>query len=211
MRYGGVILCGGQSRRMGYPKALLPFGPELMLQRVARVLGEVVSPIVVVAARGQEVPDLRDDVIVVRDRRENRGPLEGLCAGLAALAGQADAAFATSCDAPRLRTPFVRRMLQFVEGHDIAVPRSGGYEHPLAAVYRTSLITSIERLLAADRMRPVFLFEDADTRFVDEVELRQVDPGLVSLQNLNDPQAYLAALEDEGYTPTPEVLAAMKQ
>ena len=51
-------LCGGKSTRMGVPKATLPFGPETMLQRVVRLLGTVVSPIVVVAARGQELPEL---------------------------------------------------------------------------------------------------------------------------------------------------------
>ena len=45
---GGIVLCGGKSTRMGVPKATLPFGPETMLQRVVRLLGTVVSPIVVV-------------------------------------------------------------------------------------------------------------------------------------------------------------------
>src|SRR3982750_1451674 len=64
MQIGGVILCGGKSSRMGYPKALLPFGPELMLQRMVRLLGEVVSPIVVVAAPEQELPELPPDVLL---------------------------------------------------------------------------------------------------------------------------------------------------
>ena len=36
---GAVVLCGGESRRMGRPKAWLPFGPERMLQRVVRLGG----------------------------------------------------------------------------------------------------------------------------------------------------------------------------
>ena len=36
MNLGAVVLCGGESRRMGQPKAWLPFGPERMLQRVVR-------------------------------------------------------------------------------------------------------------------------------------------------------------------------------
>src|SRR5437764_13948831 len=83
--FGGLVLAGGQSTRMGSPKATLPFGPELMLQRVVRLLGSVVRPIIVVAAPGQELPPLPADVIVARDEREQRGPLEGLAAGLAAV------------------------------------------------------------------------------------------------------------------------------
>ena len=37
MRKGAIILCGGKSSRMGRDKATLPFGPELMLQRVVRL------------------------------------------------------------------------------------------------------------------------------------------------------------------------------
>src|SRR5215475_5887673 len=97
---GGVVLCGGQSRRMGRPKAWLPFGGELMLPRVVRLLGEAVAPLVVVAAPGQDVPPLPTDVEIVRDPERGRGPLLGLAAGLAALRGRADVAYLSSCDAP---------------------------------------------------------------------------------------------------------------
>ena len=67
MNTGGIILCGGKSTRMGSPKAWLPFGPETMLQRVVRLLGTVVSPIVAVAAPEQSLPELPAEVIVTRD------------------------------------------------------------------------------------------------------------------------------------------------
>ena len=56
-----------------------------MLQRVLRLLGGVVAPIVVVAAVDQELPPLPAGVLVTRDEREGRGPLQGLSAGLKAL------------------------------------------------------------------------------------------------------------------------------
>src|SRR6266545_1645937 len=100
MRIGGIVLCGGRSSRMGRPKAWLPVGEEVMLQRVVRVLREVVGPVVVVAAPGQDVPPLPAGVEIVRDEVEGRGPLQGLAAGLAALEGKADAAYLSSCDVP---------------------------------------------------------------------------------------------------------------
>src|SRR6188768_1820044 len=98
MRKGALILCGGKSSRMGRDKATLPFGPELMLQRVVRLLGEVVElgRIVLVAAPGQELPELPVGVTVAHDLRQERGPLEGLAAGFRSLAGRADAAYVTS-------------------------------------------------------------------------------------------------------------------
>src|SRR5262245_18679637 len=102
-RVGGVVLCGGRSSRMGQPKAWLPFAGEPLLARVVRLVGEAASPVVVVAAAGQELPPLLADVEIVRDPEPDRGPLQGLAAGLAALRGRAAAAFVTSCDAPFLR------------------------------------------------------------------------------------------------------------
>jgi molybdopterin-guanine dinucleotide biosynthesis protein A len=190
MNVGGIVLCGGRSSRMGRPKAWLPFGGELMLQRVVRVLGEVVNPLVVVAAPGQDVPSLPAGVEIVRDEVEGRGPLQGLAAGLAALEGRADAAYLSSCDVPFLTAAFVRRMIELLEDHSVSVPQMDGYFHPLAAVYRLAVRPVVAELLAADRLRPVFLFDAVPTRIVVPSEL--VD--LASLRNLNTPEDYAAAL-----------------
>src|SRR5690349_11709108 len=164
MNVGGVVLCGGKSSRMGSAKADLPFGPETMLGRVVRLLGDVVRPIVVVAAEGQVLPPLPSDVILAHDRQPERGPLEGIAAGLAALPPNVEAAYVTGCDVPLLVGDFVREMIRRLdEGdssqYDIAVPRDGEFYHPLAAVYRVSVGPQVERLLIENRLRPVYLFE----------------------------------------------------
>ena len=191
---GGIVLCGGQSKRMGRPKAWLPFGPETMLQRVVRLLSSVVNPIVVVAAPEQDVPPLPAGVEVVRDEEKGRGPLQGLAAGLMALRGRADAAYLSSCDVPFLRPAFVRRLVELLGDHAICVPRVGDYHHPLAAVYRLGVADAVARLLAEDRLRPFFLFEAVPTRVVEAAELSDVDPTFQTLRNLNTPEEYEAAL-----------------
>jgi molybdopterin-guanine dinucleotide biosynthesis protein A len=193
---GGIILCGGQSKRMGQPKAWLPFGEELMLPRVLRLLREVVSPLVVVAAPEQEVPPLSEDVSIIRDEEKGRGPLQGLKAGLEALRGRAEAAYLSSCDVPFLRPAFVRRLIDQLGEHHICVPRVGEYHHPLAAVYRVEVLDAVTRLLAENRLRPFFLFESVPTRVVAEDELRDVDPTFQSLRNLNTPEDYEAAMRE---------------
>src|SRR5438876_4827833 len=133
---GGIVLCGGQSKRMGRPKAWLPFAGELMLQRVVRLLRQAVSPLVVVAAPEQEVPPLAAEIQIVRDEEKGRGPLQGLAAGLEALDGQAEAAYLSSCDVPFLQPGFVRRLIELLGDHAICVPHVDGFHHTLAAVYR---------------------------------------------------------------------------
>ena len=190
------MLCGGKSTRMGVAKATLPFGPETMLQRVVRLLATTVSPIVAVAARDQELPPLPADVIVTRDEREARGPLEGLRAGLKALPESVDAAYVTSCDVPLLVPAFVEHMLMLSDGYDIAVMEIDGFTHPLSAVYRRSVLPQAESLLAQDRLRPVFLFDAVRTRRVSPDEMRVADPDLRTLRNLNTREDYEAALAD---------------
>jgi molybdopterin-guanine dinucleotide biosynthesis protein A len=194
MTAGGVVLCGGKSTRMGVAKATLPFGPETMLQRVVRLLGTTVTPIVAVAAADQILPELPANVIVARDEREARGPLEGLRAGLKALPESVDAAYVTSCDVPLLEPAFVEHMLALLGDHDIAVMEIDGFTHPLSAVYRRAVLPQVESLLAQDRLRPFFLFEAVRTRRVSPDEMRVADPDLRTLRNLNTREDYEAAL-----------------
>ena len=195
----GIVLCGGRSTRMGSAKALLPFGAETMLQRVIRLLTTVASPLVVVAAPEQPLPELPASVTVTRDEREGRGPLEGLRAGLKALPGNAEIAYVTSCDVPLLVPAFVHRMVDLLGDHDIAVVEIDGFPHPLSAVYRRHTLPHVEALLAADRLRPVFLFYEVRTRRVQPAELAAVDPQLLTLRNLNTQQDYLDALSTAGF------------
>lgn len=181
---------------MGRPKAWLPFGNQLMLPRVVRLLGEVVSPIVVVAAPGQDVPSLPPQIEIIRDPERERGPLQGLAAGLEALRGRADAAYVSSCDVPFLRPAFVRRLIELLDDFAICVPEVGDRRHPLAAVYRIEAAAVAERLLDANRLRPAFLFEEMPTRIVCPEELADVDPTFQSLRNVNEPAEYEAALQE---------------
>ena len=172
-----------------------------MLQRVVRLLGTVVSPIIVVAAQGQTVPALSDEIVVARDEREARGPLEGILAGLRALPESIDAAYITSCDVPLLVPAFVARMINLMGDHDIAVMEIDGFPHPLSAIYRRNTLSQVESLLAADRLRPVFLFDAVRTRRIKPEEMTVVDPELRTLRNLNTPEEYRAALADAGIPP----------
>ncbi|MGH9628390.1 MAG: molybdenum cofactor guanylyltransferase [Bryobacteraceae bacterium] len=201
MTAGGIVLCGGRSTRMGVPKATLPFGPETMLQRVVRLLGTVVSPIVVVAAREQPLPELPEDVTVARDEREQRGPLEGLRAGLKALPNSVDSAYVTSCDVPLLVPGFVERMVALLSDDDIAVMEIDGFPHPLSAVYRRDTLPHIESLLERERLRPAYLFDAVRTRRVRPEEMVSVDPQLCTLRNLNTRDDYLMALSEAGLSP----------
>jgi molybdenum cofactor guanylyltransferase len=196
---------------MGSPKAWLDFGGETLLARVVRIVRRACAPVIVVAAPGQDVPPLPPDVAIARDPLEGRGPLQGIAAGLRALVElppgneRVDAAFVTPTDAPFLEPALIARLAALRgEDHDVAVPHTDNHFHPLAAIYACTCLAHIEALLAADRLRPFFLFErvrtvvcDAPTLLADP-DLATADPALRSFENLNTPDDYARALVSLG-------------
>jgi molybdopterin-guanine dinucleotide biosynthesis protein A len=205
----GIVLAGGRSSRMGTPKAALEWHGSTLLRRVTGIVARGVDgPVVVVRAPGQPLPALPPGIEVVEDAREGRGPLQGLAAGLAALDGRAEVAYASSTDAPLLHPAFVQRVLGAVgDDVDVVLPRAGGFPHPLAAAYRTTLRPLVERLLAEDRLRLGFLFDQCRVLRLDEealladAALAAGDPALDSVLNLNERADYEAARA----RPAPEV------
>jgi molybdopterin-guanine dinucleotide biosynthesis protein A len=99
---------------------------------------------------------------------------------------------------PLLVPALVGRLVELSAGYQVAVPHVNGFDEPLAAVYRTSVLPQVESLLAAGRLRPAFLFERVRTRRVTAEELADVDPDLASLANVNTPADYRAALARAG-------------
>ncbi|MGD9530412.1 molybdenum cofactor guanylyltransferase [Pseudonocardia sp.] len=199
MRSAGIVLAGGRSKRMGAPKAALEWHGSTLLARTAGVLARSVDgPVVVVGAPDQELPDVGAEV--VRDPVEGRGPLQGIGAGLAAVAGRAERAFVCSVDLPFLHPAYVRAVLRaLTPGIDVALPVVGGHHQPLAAAYRTALASRIDALLTAGRMRPAMLFAEVEVRrlgrgdLLADAELAAADPRLASLDDVDSPEQYRVA------------------
>lgn len=182
---------------MGQPKALLDwFGTPLVVHVCELLRPELEGPLVVVRAAGQALPALPDGVAVVEDERDDRGPLEGIAAGLRAIGDSAEAVYVSATDVPLL-VPAVVRLARSAmqDGVDAVVPQIGDRMYPLTAAYRTSLLPLVERLLAEERLRALDLVEAIAVRWLTEQELRTVDPELDSFRNVNTPEDYEAALE----------------
>jgi molybdopterin-guanine dinucleotide biosynthesis protein A len=208
---GGVILCGGRGARMGMPKAMLPFGPESMLERVARLAAQAASPVVIVTAANVAAPPNWDERFVARDERANCGPLEGLRAGLARIEAHAPAAYVASCDAPLLAPAVIRWLAELLDNNEAVVPVEGDRLHALAAIYRSSIHRRIAPMLDAGERRLSALVECLDARRVDVADLRALDPDLDTFRNVNHPHEYLAALEKAGLSPQPDVVAELRR
>jgi molybdopterin-guanine dinucleotide biosynthesis protein A len=174
---------------MGASKAWLDWHGSTLLRRTCGVVARGVDgPVVVVRAPGQELPELPAAIQVVEDAREGQGPLQGLLAGLEAVDGEL--AFVASTDMPFLHPQFVAAVCRAAGDADAAVPHLGGFRQPLAAAYRTALAPLVRELVEAQRMKPAFLFERCETRWLDDV------PHAESVRNLNTREDYDAALAE---------------
>jgi len=208
---------------MGTPKAALEWHGSTLLRRTVGIVARAAGgPVVVVRASGQDLPELPGHVTVIDDPREGKGPVQGIAAGLAALAGQAETVFVTSTDLPFLHPAFIRRVLSALDATDgdapdgdaphvnppdVALPVARGYPQPLAAAYRAGLAGLAERLVKEDRLRPAFLFAECavtrldDARLLADPVLAALDPELDSVLNVNTPDDYAKARR----RPAPEV------
>lgn len=201
---------------MGTAKAALEWHGSTLLRHVTGVVARAVDgPVIVVRAPGQELPAVDPRVLVHEDPEEGRGPMQGLAVGLSAAAEYAERAFVCSTDLPFLHSAFVSAVLRGFEAGtdaherpDVVLPFVRGYRQPMAAGYRTDLAPRIEKLLAAQRLRPAHLFEECTVRQLDEAalladrRLAAADPELDSVLNVNEPDDYRAARS----RPAPEVV-----
>ncbi|MBL9087124.1 MAG: NTP transferase domain-containing protein [Planctomycetia bacterium] len=194
MTTAALVLAGGRSTRMGRDKASLAWGGSTFLARVVATVAAVVDEVVVVARPGQALPEvgpLRAGVAVRHavDAADDRGPVEGLRAGLASC--DASVVYATGCDVPRLAPAFVAAVIAALRAAPdaaVAVPEVAGRLHPLAAAYRRApTLVAARALLAAGSARMTALVEGLPHVVVPEADLRAVDPTLGSLANVNTP------------------------
>ena len=199
MSTAGIVLCGGHSLRMGQPKAWLSFGEEYLLQRVVRIVGDAVDRVIVVAAKDQSLPPLPESVTRVQDETPDSGPLAGLSAGLNSI--DAEYVFLSACDAPFLRSAFVRFMLESLKGSeaDAAVPYVDDY-YPLSSAYRHTVQPVVDARLEQGHLRMKDLFRILSHTKLKASAFAKVDPDLESLRNINTPDDYKFALTDYNLT-----------
>ncbi|MFI4877042.1 MAG: molybdenum cofactor guanylyltransferase [Blastopirellula sp. JB062] len=190
-----ILLCGGQSRRMGIDKASLPFGDETLISRIARIVAPTVSQIIAVSTPGQILPPLPDDIRIITDENRGLGPLEGIRCGLAAIDFPADRALVCGCDTPLITEEAVQILFEnLTEGRDAAIAIDIEQMHPTFGVYRRSVVDVAARQLSrGERSLHGFVRQLA---FAPVPIARLGDERLVL--NVNTPQEYEAALSAAG-------------
>lgn len=179
-----IILAGGKSSRLGRSKALQTIGDRSLIQWVIDRLAILVTEIIIVTARGEEIPHSSTmNTKTVADVYADRGPLAGIHSGLRASACLR--AIVVGCDTPFLSVDLLGYMCQISSTFDVVVPRIEDKVEPLCAVYSRNCLPPIRRLLEENNLRVNSLYPMVKARYLGEDEIARYDPRHLSFFNVN--------------------------
>lgn len=178
----GLVLAGGESRRLGRDKALLRRGGVSQLARMAALLDDVTDEVFVSTRAEQQAEPERSRFPQVVDRYEGIGPVAGI---LSAMDEYPDADWLVlACDLPNVdartlavlleRRSDARPFTAFVSSHD-------GLPEPLCALYRAGSDAIIRGFVDDGLVCPRKIMMRSDTEL-----LEQPDPA--ALDNVNTPE-----------------------
>ena len=198
-----IVPAGGAARRLGPRapggKAALVAAGRTFLARIAAVLADEVSQVIVVAAPGDEVPAVPPGVEVIRDAAPGAGPLAAVRDGLRhALAASPPPRVAVicACDAPLIVPGVIRLLIARVAAPGVrwALPVVGDRPQPFPSALAADVLPAIEEELARGRGG----FRDlaaalgrADPRGIAHVaaaEIHAVDAALDSFRDVDTPE-----------------------
>jgi molybdopterin-guanine dinucleotide biosynthesis protein A len=173
-----LVLAGGDSRRMGRPKAWLEVGETYLLRYVTDRLAPAFSDVMVSFAEPEQL-EQPVPYRVVFDRKPSAGPLAGIEAGL--VAAREEVMFVVACDMPYVTRELAEAAVAAARTCDAAIPRVDGRPEPVGGAYRRSALPAIAGAINAGRLKASELVENLDVTW-----LEGLDPGI--FESLNTPQ-----------------------
>jgi len=147
MSVTGIVLAGGQGRRMGgVDKGLQPLRGKPMIAWVLERLKPQVAEIVLNANQNVEKYEAYGHRVVRDEIGGFAGPLAGLHAGLKF--ARHPLVVTVPCDSPFLPADLVSRLLEALAGHQLAVAKTGEQAHPVFSLMKRDVRESLEAFLA---------------------------------------------------------------
>jgi len=189
MQATGIILAGGQSRRMGRDKAFLPFGRGLLIERVIEVIQQVTTDVILIT----NTPDQYQHfgLPMFTDVIPNAGSLGGIYTGL--VSAKMPYGLCLACDMPFVTPDFLRLLCDTAAQADVVIPRNAEDFQPLCAVYAQACREPILQKIEAGHLKITGFFDQVRVRVIDGELLAHYDPHDVMFFNANTPEEYVKA------------------
>ncbi len=210
---GGIVLCGGLSRRMGEDKAELQLGGQSLLRRAVDLLSGVCDPVLLACGPHERYEEF--GCALALDVTVDSGPVAGIIAGLEASTSAHSVVIA--CDMPLLSSAIIDALLTRARTDrlDVCFLTSERGLEPLCAVYGRRCLPALHSALAAGQRKVTAFLDEPHCHAGNEQGLRglksgrvHVDElggsgGLSCLSNINTPEDIERARQREAEEQTP--------
>lgn len=190
LKITGVLLVGGESRRMGRNKAFLEIAGKPLFKRNMEVLAGICDEVIISCRDTEQYQGL--GYRVVPDRIKNKGPLAGLYSVLPL--AKYDYIFMAACDMPLLNQQAIDYVYNQIEDYPLVYPYVWDRLHPLHAFYHKSILPVVEKHLLEDQLSLLDLPKDCRTKTPRISEQLAGDPLKEIIEqsflNVNTPQEW---------------------
>jgi len=186
----GIILAGGENRRMGADKAFLQIDGRPMIEHILALFSGLFKKTIIVTNTPERYRSYKAEL--VGDALATRGPLTGIYSGLQRSGEEYN--FIAACDMPFLDHRLIAYMREVSGGHDAVVPLVNGLPEPLHAIYSKRTLLAIESHIRSGERRIYPIFDRLDVRYLVEEEISRFDPDNRSFRNINTPEEYKEAV-----------------
>lgn len=189
-----VIQAGGQSRRMGTDKGLIPFQGQPLISRIIQRVSSIADEIIVTTNQPQDYEFL--DYPLITDLIPGRGALGGVYTALRAASRPLVALVA--CDMPFVNHKLLaaQRTALLKHNADLVIPRLNGGLEPFHAIYdRDSCLPHILQSIQQGQWRVDSWFSKVNILFFEKADICLYDPHLMSFWNVNTPEELENALK----------------
>lgn len=186
----GIVLAGGQSRRMGTDKAALDYRGTEEARRVFSLLGEFCSEVYLSCRADQAELPGRKGLSQIHDNYPSWGPLTGI---LSAFEARPDAAWlVVACDLPKVDREVLDELFRGRNPFRFATAFRGfeGFPEPLCTIYEPKARARLLQFVAAGADCPRKMLINSPVALLDE-------PG-DKMTNANDPTVRQEVLRDLG-------------
>jgi len=187
-----VIQAGGESRRMGQDKALLPFLGKPLIQRVFERVAPLADEIFITTNRPESYAFL--GVPLITDVAPGRGALGGLYTAL--YTASEPLVGVVACDMPFVNARLLDAACLLLADPqvDAVIPRTENGLEPFHAVYRReTCLPAVQDVLEAGKWRVDAWFSRARLRFLKPEETAAYDPDRLAFWNVNTPEEFRQA------------------
>jgi molybdopterin-guanine dinucleotide biosynthesis protein A len=189
----GVILAGGENRRIPALKGFLSVEGKAIIERSIETLTGILGRTVI----STNIPEkyFCFGLPLIGDIKEEKGPIIGILSVLAAT-GE-DSVFVVACDMPFVSGKLIRYMVASFEDKmtrnahvDAVIPVFEGKTEPLFGVYRRGVMKTIEGMIHSGRKGLIAMLEDLNVHYITDEEVRAMDPKGASFVNINTMEDY---------------------